>query len=75
MSETVTNELIYGVLKKIQEDVTHIRRRVDDHDEQFKSLRHMMMAMQSDDLRHEATIAGLRSDVDRIRNRLELSDA
>jgi hypothetical protein len=75
MSETITNELIYGVLKKIQEDVAYIRRRSDDHDEQFKGLRHMMMAMQSDDLRHEATIAGLRADVDRIKNRLELADA
>ena len=74
MSETITNELIYGVLKKIQEDVAYIRRS-DDHDEQFKGLRHMMMAMQSDDLRHEATIAGLRADVDRIKNRLELADA
>ncbi|PZN81844.1 MAG: hypothetical protein DM484_07475 [Candidatus Methylumidiphilus alinenensis] len=75
MSETVTNELLYSVLKKIQEDVSYIRRRADDHDEQFKGMRHMLASMQSDDLRHEATIAGLRSDVDRIKNRLELADA
>jgi hypothetical protein len=66
---------MHGVLKKIQEDVAYIRRRVDDHDEHFKALRHMIVAIQSDDLRHEATMAGLRLDVDRIKRRLELSDA
>ncbi len=71
----VTNELLLGILKKIQEDVSYIRRRVDDHDEQFKSIRHMLMAMQSDDLRNEATVAAVRADVDRIKHRLEIGDA
>jgi len=73
--QQVKPELMYGVLKKIQEDVAYLRRRANDHDEQFKGLRHMLASMQSDDLRHEATIAGLRSDVDRIKSRLELADA
>jgi hypothetical protein len=33
MPETVTNELIYEVLKEVQVDVAHIRDRVDDHDQ------------------------------------------
>jgi hypothetical protein len=75
MSEAVTNELMYEILKQIRDDVRHIRIRIADHDEQFKGLRHMLVAMQSDDLRHEATIAGLRSDIDQIKNRLSLTDA
>lgn len=71
----ITNELMYSVLKQIHEDVAHIRKRVDAHDEQFKGIRHLLISMQSDDLRHEATMAGLRADVDRIMNRLELRDA
>ena len=75
MAETITNELIYEILKHIQEDVAHIKHRADEHEGHFQSIRHMLIAMQSDDLRHEATITGLRADVDRIKNRLELADA
>ena len=71
----VTNDLLYEVLKALREDITHIRLRVDSHEEQFKSIRHMLVAMQSDDLRHEVTFAGLRADVDTIKRRLNLSDA
>lgn len=74
MAETVTSELIYEILKEIRDDVRHIRARVDGHDDQFKSIRHMLVAMQSDDLRHEATVAGLRVDIDSIRRRLNLAD-
>lgn len=65
----------YQLLKEIRDDVGHIRRRVDDHGEQFKGIRHRLAAMQSDDLRHEAAITGLRADVDSIRCRLSLTDA
>lgn len=75
MAEAMTNELMSGILEQIREDVAHIRKRVDDHDEQFKGIRHLLISMQSDDLRHEATMAGLRADVDRIKARLELRDA
>ena len=75
MPENVTNELLYEVLKSVQEDVAHIKHRTDEHAEHLKSIRHMLIAMQSDDLRQEAGIAGLRADVDRIKNRLELHDA
>jgi len=71
----ITNELLYEVLKQIQGDIAHIKRRVDANDEQFKSIRHMLIAIQSDDLRGEAAIAGLRVDVDRIKHRLEIGDA
>jgi hypothetical protein len=71
----VTNELIFEVLKNIQSELGYMRRMMDDYGEQFKSIRHMLMAMQSDDLRHEATLAGLRVDIDRVNKRLNLNDA
>jgi hypothetical protein len=71
----ISNELIYEVLKKVQRDVADIRLRVESHDEQLKSIRHILVAMQSGDLHHEATIAGLRADVDTIKQHLSLSDA
>jgi hypothetical protein len=74
MPETITNELIYEILKQIRDDVTHIRQRVDGHDEQFKGVRHLLMAIQSDDLRTEAAIAGVRVDIDTIKRRLNLVD-
>lgn len=75
MTETVTHELMYGVLKQIQEDMDYVRRRAEAHDEYLKGIRHMLIAMQSDDLRHDASIAALRVDLDRIKRRLELTDA
>ena len=71
----VTNELMYEVLKSIQGEVVTMRRTMDDYGEQLKGIRHILMAMQSDDLRHEATIAGLRVDIDRINKRMNINDA
>ena len=75
MTDAVTNELMYEVLKKIQADVGDIRTRITDVEEQMKGIRHVLIAMQSDDLRHEAVIAGLRVDMDKVRKRLDLTDA
>ena len=71
----ISPELMQGILKKIQEDVAYIRNRVDDHDEHFKAIRHMLAAMQSDDFRNESAISGMRADIDRIKRRLDLNDA
>jgi hypothetical protein len=71
----VTNELMFEVLKSVQSEVGYMRRAMDDYGEHLKGIRHMLMAMQSDDLRHEATIAGLRVDLDRINKRLNINDA
>jgi hypothetical protein len=39
------------------------------------SIRHMLVAMQGDDLRQEAMLAALRADVDTIKRRLNLVEA
>jgi hypothetical protein len=72
MTDTVTNELIFEVLRKIQADVSHIRARVDDHDRQFISLRQQNVLVQSEQLRIEGEMLERFS---RIERRLELTDA
>ncbi|MGC3983098.1 MAG: hypothetical protein QM808_17735 [Steroidobacteraceae bacterium] len=75
MPETVTNELIYEILKKIQEQGADTNRRVMDLEEQMKGTRHLLVSMQSDDLRYDAAISALRADMSQIKNRLNLADA
>lgn len=75
MADPVTNELLYEVLKQMQADIVHIRRRADEHHEQFKVVRQLLLAMQGDGMRYETMIAGVRADVDSIKRRLNLSDA
>ncbi len=75
MAENVTNELIYEVLKQIEADVADLKKTGKRQDEQFSGIRHMLVAMQSDDLRQEAALAALRVDVDTIKRRLNLVEA
>lgn len=75
MAGAVTNELIYEILKQIQTDIADLKKANTRHDEQFTAIRHMLVAMQGDDLRQEAMLAALRLDVDTIKRRLDLIDA
>jgi hypothetical protein len=76
MTQVVTNELIYEVLKKIQADVAHVR---EDHGRQLVSLREQVHNM---NLSLQTQIHALQGDVlrmdkrlDRLERRLELTDA
>ena len=71
----VTNELLFEVLKKIQADVGHIKKRVDDHDGQFIALREQLHNMQGELLRSERQTAGLSYRFERIEARLGLAEA
>jgi hypothetical protein len=57
MPANVTNDLIYTVLKQIQEDTAELKKADLRHDEQFSGIRHVLAAMQSDALRHDAMLA------------------
>jgi hypothetical protein len=65
----ITNELMYNVLKKIQEDVSHIRDRVDDHDQQFIRMREEIHSMRGDVLRVGRSVAEMQVKIDRLERR------
>jgi uncharacterized protein YicC (UPF0701 family) len=75
MAENVSNDLIYEILKQIQTDIADLKKIGARQNEQFSGIRHMLVAMQSDDLRQEAALAALRVDVDTIKRRLNLVEA
>ena len=86
MPGIITNDLIYEILKKIQPDVSHMRGRVDDHDQQFIALRDQVHGMhrnlqtqihdlQGDMLRLEKSQTGIVHGIDHIKRRLELAAA
>ena len=75
MAENISNDLIYEALKQIQADIAELKKVGARQDEQFSGIRHMLVAMQSDDLRQEAALAALRVDVDTIKRRLNLVEA
>jgi hypothetical protein len=71
MSENITNELIYEVLKSIRNDMTLIRNKMDDHSHQLIKIREDIHELRGDDLRRET----LQAQMDeRIEARLSLND-
>jgi uncharacterized UPF0160 family protein len=70
--ETVSNELIFEVLKKIQDNVAHIRTRVDDHDQQFIAMREQIHNLEGHILRLDRQMV---ERLGRIERRFELVDA
>ncbi len=74
MPETVTNELLYEILKKLQQSVTKIDAKLEDHTRQFIGLREQLHTMEGNDLRQERLMATLETRVERIEARLDLND-
>jgi hypothetical protein len=71
----ITNELLYEVLKKIQTDIGEIKATLSDHTRQFIRLREDINNLRGDDLRRETLQAQMDTRLQRIENRLNLSDA
>jgi hypothetical protein len=71
----VTNDLLYEVLNRVQEDVSLTRGEIRGVREEVSALRGYMSAMQRDihNLYEQMHTQGTR--LDRIERRLELSDA
>lgn len=66
----------------VLEHLRYIRSAVDRHEaglrdvkDEIIALRKQVHALQGDGLRRETTIAGMQVDIDRIKTRLDLSDA
>jgi hypothetical protein len=64
---TVTTELIYEVLKKVQADVAVIKSTVTDHTR-------LLVRMCEDDLRLESMQNETQLRLDRIEHRMELAE-
>ena len=67
MAEAITNELMYEVLKRIQDDVAVIKKTVSDHSR-------LLVRMREDDLRLESMQVETQFRLDRIQTRLDLTD-
>jgi len=74
MPEKVDNELIYEVLKKLQQGVSRIDAKLDDHTRQFIALREQLHTMDGNALRQERLMATLESRIERIETRLNIND-
>jgi DNA-directed RNA polymerase subunit F len=82
LQATHCNELIYEVLKQIQERLTKVESTLVDHTRQFirvrediNSVREDINGLRGDDLRRETVQANMDARLQRIENRLSLSDA
>jgi hypothetical protein len=71
----ITNELIYEILKSLQAGQTEIKATLSDHTHQLIRVREEINALRSDDLRRESLQAQMDTRLQRIENRLHLTDA
>ena len=74
MPELVTNELLYEVLKSIQNDLSEVRRTLADHTRQLIGIREDINHLRGDDLRRERIQAQMDVRLERIEIRLNLND-
>lgn len=75
MSTTVTNELIYEVLKDVRENQYHTHRRISFIEDELKSHRAHAHAMQEDINNIQFKLRDIEAEFDRVRLRLGLVDA
>ena len=75
MAENVTNELIFEVLKQIQERLARVESVLADHTRQFIRVREELNGLRGDDIRREVLQAQMDHRLERIEKRLNLSDA
>jgi hypothetical protein len=71
----ITNELIYEILKSLQADQIEIKTTLADHTHQLIRVHEEINALRGDDLRRESLQAQMDTRLQRIENRLNLTDA
>lgn len=71
----ITNELIYEILKSLQASLAEIKATLGDHTHQLIRVREEINALRGDDLRRESLQAQMDTRLQRIENRLNLTDA
>ena len=70
----VTNELIYDVLKQVQERMISFERKIDEVKNELQALRIHSIAIQQDTQNIYATPTRYETRLDRIERRLEISE-
>lgn len=70
----MTNELIYEVLKKVEQSIARIDGKLDDHTRQFIALREQLHTLDGNGLRQERLMATLENRIERIEARLDLGE-
>ena len=75
MAENVTNELIYEVLKQIQDRLVEVESTQTDHTRQLIRIREELNGLRGDDIRREVLQAQMDQRLQCIENRLNLTDA
>lgn len=68
-------DLVLEHLRAIRNDIGELKTGMREVKTELISLRQQINALQGDGLRREEVIAGMQVDIDRIKSRLELSDA
>lgn len=74
MSDEPT-DLVLEHLRAIRNDTAELKSGLREVKAELISLRQQINALQGDGLRREEVIAGMQVDIDRIKTRLDLSDA
>lgn len=69
------HNLILEHLRELRQEQRQLIADIREVRDGQTSIRHMLVAMQSDDLRQEAMLAAVRADVDTIKRRLNLVEA
>ena len=75
MADIVTNELMFEILKQIQERLAKIESILVDHTHQLIRVREELNGLRGDDIRREVLQAQMDHRLERIEKRLSLSDA
>ncbi len=75
MADIVTNELMFEILKQIQERLAKIESILADHTHQLIRVREELNGLRGDDIRREVLQAQMDHRLERIEKRLSLSDA
>jgi len=75
MTENITNELMYEVLKAIQDKLDRHERILKDLQTGQIRIREELNGLRGDDLRRETMQAHMDHRLDRIEKRLNLTDA
>lgn len=71
----ITNELIYEILKSLQAGQAEMKATLTDHTRQLIRVREEINALRGDDLRRESIQAQMDARLQRIENRLDLTEA